>query len=93
MQAMQATPSRERIAEAEAELRKVRDDWLGRPGVTAVDVGFRYRDGRRTDEIAVRVHVRSREAVERLPAAQHFPEQLGSVPVDIIEATYGLERG
>jgi hypothetical protein len=90
---MQATPSREKIAEAEAELRKVRDDWLRRPEVTAVDVGFRYQDGRRTDEIAVRVHVRSRDEIERLPPEQRFPAKLGAVPVDIIEATYGLERG
>ena len=90
---MQATPSREKIAEAEAELRKVRDDWLRRPEVTAVDVGFRYQDGRRTDEIAVRVHVRSRDEIERLPPEHRFPSKLGAVPVDIIEATYGLERG
>jgi hypothetical protein len=90
---MQTTPSRERIAEAEAELRRVRDEWLRRPEVTAVDVGFRYQDGRRTDEIAVRVHVRSRDEVDRLPPEQRFPARLGTVPVEIIEATYGLEPG
>ena len=77
--------------EAEAELMKVRGDWLKRPGVTAVDIGLRFEHGQMTNQIAVRVHVRRKRAPESLPPEEIFPERLGRVPVDVIEASYGLE--
>lgn len=77
--------------EAEAELMKVQGDWLKRPGVTAVDVGLKFKDGQLTDQIAVRVHVRRKLAPESLPPEEVFPERLGRVPVDVIEASYGLQ--
>lgn len=33
------------------------DDLLSRPGVTAVDVGYKFVNGRKTDEIVIRIHV------------------------------------
>ena len=75
--------------EAATELKKVQGDWLKRPGVTAVDVGLKFTDGQLTNQIAVRVHVRRKLAADDLPPGEIFPESLGRVPVDVIEASYG----
>lgn len=32
-------------------------DLLNRPGVTGIDVGYKYIGGQKTDEIVIRVHV------------------------------------
>jgi hypothetical protein len=72
-----------------AELDKVRADWLRRPEVTAVDVGFRFKEGRMTSELAIRVHVRRKLPKEALSDYMLFPETLGDFPVDVIEVEYG----
>jgi hypothetical protein len=79
------------IDEAIAELDKVRAEWMSRPGVTALDVGYQFIGGKMTDRLAIRVHVRRKLPREALPAYEVFPEYLGRFPVDIIEAEYGLE--
>jgi hypothetical protein len=78
----------EEMNRAEAVLRQVRDSWLRRPGVTAVDLGFRWRDGNLTDELAVRVHVVRKRPWAELHEWERFPKQVAGIPVDIIEATY-----
>lgn len=76
---------REEIEKAIAELDRVRDEWLRRPEVTAVDVGLAVEDRRRLDEVAIRVHVR-----EDTPALRaSFPRRLGKFRVSFIEAEYG----
>ena len=72
-----------------AELDKVREEWLKRPGVTAVDVGYKIKDGKLTDELAIRAHVRRKLPREALDEHNLFPERLGDFVVDIIEAEYG----
>ena len=71
------------------EMRKVRKDWLRRPEVTAVDVGFKFKDGQMTDELAIRVHVKRKLPREAIPEYELFPEQVGPFLVDVIEAEYG----
>jgi len=83
--------SNEQLAAAEAELEKVRTDWLDRPGVTAIDIGYRYRGGQMTDELAIRVHVQHKLPANQLAPETLFPAYLGPFPVDVIEANYGLE--
>ena len=84
----------ERIPETEvnaavAELDKVRKDWLKRPGVTSVDVGYKIKGGRPTDELAIRVHIKRKLPPEMVSQAELFPERLGRFSVDVIEAEYG----
>lgn len=74
-------------------LHEVRKDWLKRPGVTAVDVGFKMKGGKPTDSLAVRVHVRRKLPAEALPPQEVFPDRLGTYDVDVIEAEYGPQAG
>lgn len=76
------------IAKAEAVLDSLRDDWLERDGVTAIDLGFKWRDGQMTDQLAIRVHVVKKKAAVELSAGELFPEEVQGFPVDVIEASY-----
>jgi endonuclease G len=76
------------LDKAEAVLESVRDDWLARDGVTAVDLGFKWTAGRMSDQLAIRVHVVKKKAKVELTGGQLFPKEIQGIPVDIIEATY-----
>ena len=91
-----------KIAEAKveaaiAELNKVRKSWLNRPGVTAVDVGYKIKAGKLTDELAIRVHVKRKLPPEAVSQHERFSEsrkvkKLGAFSIDIIEAEYAPSR-
>ena len=49
--------SPEEMAKAEQALESVRDEWLERDGVTAVDLGFKWSRGEMTGQLSIRVHV------------------------------------
>ena len=83
--------SEEEIESAKAELAKVQKEWITRPGVTAIDIGYRMVDGLMRDELAIRVHVRRKRSREELSENEIFPAQLGDFAVDVIEANYGLQ--
>jgi hypothetical protein len=78
----------EEITQANALLESVRDEWLRRPGVTAVDLGFKWSQGEMTPQIAVRVHVRRKKPLAELSADELFPREVNGVPVDVLEANY-----
>lgn len=81
--------SDEEIKGAEAELAKVRKEWLRRPGVTAVDVGYKITDGRIVDVLAIRVFVKRKLQPEQLEDWEIFPSTLGEYAVDVVEAEFG----
>lgn len=56
------------------------------PGVTAVDVGYKYVNGQRTNEIAIRVHVaKKKKAVDK---KDMIPAEINGIKTDVIEGTY-----
>src|SRR5436309_2922941 len=62
-------------------------DLLKRPGVTGVDVGYRYVGGKKTDEIVVRVHVAEKKDV---PPDQKIPETINGVKTDVLQNRFEL---
>lgn len=85
------TFSDEAMSHAENVLQKVHDEWMQRSGVTAVDLGFKWSHGKMTDRLAIRVHVNKKRPLSEIDEAERFPEEVDGVPVDVIEATYGLQ--
>ncbi|RMG93300.1 MAG: hypothetical protein D6706_15495, partial [Chloroflexi bacterium] len=85
------TFSAEEMAHAQAVLNSVRSLWLQRPGVTAIDLGFKWSKGEMTGKLAIRVHVERKRPLEELDEDERFPEEIDGVPVDVIEATYGVQ--
>jgi hypothetical protein len=55
-------------------------DLLKRPGVTGVDVGYKYVGGKKTEEIVIRVHVAEKKDV---PPDQKIPETINGVKTDV----------
>jgi hypothetical protein len=80
--------SSDEMAQANAVLDKVSAEWLQRPGVTAVDLGFKWHAGEMTPQLAVRVHVMRKKAPEDLAPEELFPREVDGVPIDVIEASY-----
>ena len=92
---MAKTPSKKVVEDAIAALDSVRREWLRRPGVTAVDVGFKIKDEKMTDEVAIRAHVERKIATAELASSEVFnvsgkpPKKVKGFSVDVIEAKYG----
>ncbi len=84
-----------KVEAAIKELDKVRRQWLHMPGVTAVDVGYKIRNEKLSDEIALRLHVEAKRPPESIPTHERVnvsgktPKKRGAFPVDVIEASYG----
>ena len=55
-------------------------------GVTGVDIGYKYVDGKMTDQICLRVHVAKKKA--DLSPEQRVPTMVHGIPTDVIEGTY-----
>lgn len=91
---MPKKPSQKKVEAAIEQLDKVRNEWLRRPNVTAVDVGFKIKDEEITDQIAIRAHVVRKLPLESLESFEVLsvsgdPHTVGEFPVDVIEAVYG----
>lgn len=59
------------------------DELLKLSGVTGVDVGYKYVNGKRTDQIAIRVMVSKKKA--NVAAKQQIPKEINGIPTDVIE--------
>ncbi|HUM71473.1 MAG TPA: hypothetical protein PLK31_21805, partial [Chloroflexota bacterium] len=81
----------EEMAKAQAVLEKVQVDWLAQEGVTAVDLGFEWSHGAMTGRLAIRVHVARKKPPTELSEDELFPKEIEGIPVDVIEATYGIQ--
>ncbi|MBT8070089.1 MAG: hypothetical protein KJN61_02165 [Gammaproteobacteria bacterium] len=56
--------------------------------VTGIDLGNKYRNGRRLRQKVIRIHVREKFDESVLEPKEIFPTEIDDVPVDVIEATY-----
>lgn len=84
--------SQEKLEKANAALNRVREKWLSFSGVTAVDLGFKWTAGQMTQELAIRVHVNEKRPLSEIPENELIPKEIDGIPVDVIEATYGIQN-
>ncbi|MEJ0076940.1 MAG: hypothetical protein WDO17_16145 [Alphaproteobacteria bacterium] len=68
--------------------RGVEDKLLSQPGVTGVDVGYKYVGGERTDDLAIRVMVEKKKT--SVPNDQKIPPEIEGVSTDVIERKFFL---
>jgi endonuclease G len=78
-------PDRKKIQEAYEKAVKT---FGQRANVTGIDIGYKYDAGVRTEEIAVRIHVREKIPLEALSDADIFPKDIDGIPVDVIQGHY-----
>jgi hypothetical protein len=83
-----------RVLPTLAEVREVKErveaSLLALPGVTGVDVGYKVVAGRKTDLLAIRVYVASKQDV---PGEQQIPAVIAGIPTDVIERRFELHPG
>lgn len=76
------------------EIRKVKikaeKELLKLSGVTAVDVGYKYIGGKKTDILAILVYVEKKKDVSN---SQMIPGLIDNIPTDIIERRFTLHSG
>lgn len=77
------------IEELVAIKDRVEAEYLSRPGVTGIDVGYKVVGGVQTDEVAIRVHVKQKKA--SVPKAQLVPGQIDGVVTDVLQRDYELQ--
>lgn len=61
---------------AEASLFKLK-------GVTGVDVGYKYSNGKRTDEVTIRVHVKQKQ--KNVNSKERIPKEINGIKTDVLE--------
>jgi hypothetical protein len=67
---------------------RVEAQFLGAPGVTGVDVGYKEVGGQRTGQIAIRVHVAAK--TDDIPDDQRVPGEIEGAVTDVLERRYEL---
>ena len=67
---------------------QVETDLMKRPGVTGVDIGYKYTGGRKTGELAIRVYVAEKKSVSE---KERIPKTLKGIQTDVIERTFVLQ--
>lgn len=61
-------------------------------GVTKVDIGYHWKNGRMTGKLAIRVHVIKKKPLTELSGSEILPEEIDGIPVDVIQSRIGLHR-
>jgi hypothetical protein len=67
---------------------RVEADYLGRPGVTGIDVGYKEVGGERTSQVAIRIHVEHK--TDEVPADERVPARIDDAVTDVLERRYEL---
>jgi uncharacterized protein YraI len=73
------------IEEIIANKREIEQELLTRDGVTGVDVGYKYKNGKRTKQVVIRVYVTEKQA--DISKSNKIPRTIRGIKTDIIEAT------
>lgn len=64
-----------------------------RRDVTGVDIGYKYRAGRRDPDLALRIHVRQKMLRGALSEHETIPSMIGGVRTDVIQGRYRAHAG
>jgi hypothetical protein len=65
--------------------RKAEQDLKRIPGVTAVSVGAKRKDGKKQDELAICVFVRKKRGRTEIPENEVIPEKIEGISTDVME--------
>lgn len=66
--------------------QSIEAELLKRPGVTGVDIGYKYVNGESTDEIVIRVYVARKQ--KTVSSYEAIPREIQGFKTDVIESTF-----
>jgi hypothetical protein len=73
------------------QVKKVREAAvLDQPGVTGMDIGYKYVGGEKTDVLAIRVYVAEKKDVKDIPKSEMIPKTMRGVKTDVIRRKFVL---
>lgn len=75
-------------AQVQQAYEKAYKAYMSREDVTGIDIGYKYSDGQKTNNIVIRIHVKEKIDESSLEASEIFPKQIDGIPTDVIEAVY-----
>lgn len=74
------------------EIRPIKEaseaDILRKPGVTGVDIGYKYVGGKKTDELSIRVYVEEKKDV---PKKERIAPTIEGIKTDVIQRKFVLQ--
>lgn len=73
------------VQRAEAVKEAHLDELMAKDNVVGVGVGFRYKDGIRTNEVGLVVMVSTKMSLTQLEPETLIPQSIDGVPVDVQE--------
>jgi hypothetical protein len=76
--------------ELKAALSEAQKALKTNPDVVSVGIGYRYRDGKRTDEVCLVVGVKEKLPQERVAAGRMVPKSVAGAGTDVVQ--YGVIR-
>ena len=59
---------------------------MGKAGVTGCAIGYRYVDGKKTNELCIICYVRKKKPEGELKKKDIIPKKIEGVPIDVIES-------
>lgn len=65
--------------------RRVEAELLKMPGVTGVDIGYKYVAGKKKNVLAIRIYVEEKKEV---PVGEKIPEEIDGIPTDVIQRKF-----
>ena len=72
------------------EVRKVKEKYeaelMRKKGVTGCSIGYRYVDGKRTDQLCIICYVTEKIPETDLKKKDIIPREIEGVPIDVIES-------
>lgn len=66
--------------------QSIEAELLRRPGVTGIDIGYKYVNGERTDEIVIRVYVAQKK--KSVSSFEAIPREIQGIRTDVIESKF-----
>lgn len=74
--------------ELDRAAERLLDHYQHRDNVTGADVGYIWREGKKTKELGIRIHVKHKTPVSELESTQVFPSEFEGMPLDVIAGDY-----
>ncbi len=72
------------------EVRRIKErheaELLGKKGVIGCAIGYKYVDGKKTDELCIVVYVKEKKPEEKLKKRDIIPKTIEGVLVDVVES-------
>lgn len=77
--------SQDAVQRATEVKRRHEQEFMRKPNVVAVGIGYRTRGGKPTDEVCIVVSVKKKVPHSQLKSGDLIPSSIDGVPVDVVE--------